>query len=44
MALRRAGTPATRLAWTLAALACFGWIVATAIAHHPRGPLHWLQA
>ena len=42
MALRRARTPAARLAWTLAALACFGWIVATAIAHDPRGPLRWL--
>jgi uncharacterized membrane protein SirB2 len=40
MALRRARTPAARLAWTLAALACFGWIVGTAIAHDPRGPLH----
>ena len=43
MALRRARTPQSRLAWTLAALACFGWIVATAIAHDPRGPLRWLQ-
>lgn len=44
MALRRARTPAARLGWTLAALACFGWIVGTAIAHDPRGPLHWLRA
>ncbi len=42
MALRRARTPAVRLGWTLAALACFGWIVATALAHDPRGPLRWL--
>lgn len=42
MALRRARTPAARLAWTLAALGCFGWIVATAIAHHPMAPLQWL--
>ncbi len=42
MALRRARTPAARLAWTLAAWACFGWIVATAIAHHPVGPLRAL--
>lgn len=42
MALRRAGSPASRLAWTLAALACFGWIVATALAHDVRGPLAWL--
>jgi len=43
MALRRARTPATRLAWTLAALGCFGWMVATALAHDPRGPLFWLS-
>jgi uncharacterized membrane protein SirB2 len=42
MALRRARTPATRLAWTLAALGCFGWMVATALAHDARGPLLWL--
>ncbi len=42
MTLRRSRTTAARLAWTLAALACFGWMVATAIAHHPRGPLQWL--
>ncbi|MBA4176453.1 MAG: regulator SirB [Leptothrix sp. (in: Bacteria)] len=42
MALRRARTPAARLGWTLAALACFGWIVGTAIAHDLRGPLRWL--
>jgi uncharacterized membrane protein SirB2 len=41
MALRRARTPAARLGWTLAALACLGWIVGTAIAHDPRGPLRW---
>jgi uncharacterized membrane protein SirB2 len=43
MALRRARTPAARLAWMLAALGCFGWIVATALAHDPRGPLRWLS-
>ena len=43
MALRRARTPNARLAWTLAALCCFGWIVATALAHDPRGPLRWLS-
>lgn len=42
MALRRARSAAARLGWTLAALGCFGWIVATAIAHHPLGPLRWL--
>jgi uncharacterized membrane protein SirB2 len=42
MALRRARTPGARLGWTLAALGCLGWIVATAIAHDPRGPLRWL--
>jgi len=43
MALRRARTPAARLTWTLAALGCFGWMVATALAHDPRGPLSWLS-
>ena len=43
MALRRARTPSARLAWTLAALACFAWIVGTAIAHDPYGPLRWLS-
>lgn len=42
MALRRARMPAARLVWTLAALACFAWIVGTAIAHDPHGPLRWL--
>jgi len=27
----------------LAALGCFGWMVATALAHDPRGPLFWLS-
>ena len=36
MALRRAHTPAARLVWTMAALGCFGWMVATAIAHDTR--------
>jgi uncharacterized membrane protein SirB2 len=43
MALRRARGPAARVAWTLAALGCFGWIVTTALAHDPRGPLRWLS-
>jgi len=43
MALRRARSPASRLAWTLAALGCFGWMVATALAHDVRGPLAWLD-
>ena len=43
MALRRVRTPAARLAWTLAALGCFGWMVATALAHDVRGPLAWLE-
>jgi uncharacterized membrane protein SirB2 len=43
MALRRARTPAARVAWTAAALGCFGWMVATALAHDPRGPLRWLS-
>ena len=42
MALRRAPTAAARLAWTLAALVCYGSIVATALAHDPRGPLRLL--
>jgi len=42
MALRRARAPASRLAWTLAALACFGWMVVTALAHDVRGPFAWL--
>jgi len=42
MALRHARTRAARLAWTLAALGCFGWMVATALVHDPRGPLRWL--
>jgi len=43
MALRRARGPVARVAWTAAALGCFGWMVATALAHDPRGPLHWLS-
>lgn len=39
MALRRARTAAARLAWTLAALACFGYMVTVARAHHPLGLL-----
>jgi len=43
MALRRARGPVARAAWTAAALSCFGWMVATALAHDPRGPLRWLS-
>ncbi|MBX3602472.1 MAG: SirB2 family protein [Rubrivivax sp.] len=39
MALRRARTTASRLAWTLAALGCFGFMVTVALAHHPLGLL-----
>ena len=38
MALRRARGTGAKLAWTLAALACFGWMVGVAVAHHPLGP------
>ncbi len=37
MALRRAHTPASRLAWTLAALGCFGFMVSVALTHDPLG-------
>lgn len=39
MALRRARTSAARLGWTLAALACFGFMVSVARARHPLGLL-----
>jgi uncharacterized membrane protein SirB2 len=39
MALRRARTTGARLAWTAAALACFGTMVAVARAHHPLAGL-----
>lgn len=39
MALRRARTTGARLAWTLAALGCFGFMVTVARAHHPLGLL-----
>lgn len=39
MALRRARTPATRLAWTVAALGCFGFMVSVAVMRHPFGLL-----
>lgn len=44
MALRRARGTAAKLGWTLAALACFGWMVGVAIAHHPLGPWQLLAA
>jgi uncharacterized membrane protein SirB2 len=37
MALRRARTPASRLAWTLAALTCLAFIVSVAVLRQPLG-------
>jgi hypothetical protein len=37
MALRRARSTAASLAWTLAALGCFGFMVSVALAHDPAG-------
>lgn len=37
MALRRARSIRARLAWTVSALACFGFMVLVARAHHPLG-------
>lgn len=37
MALQRARTTRTRVAWTLASLACFGFMVSVALAHDPLG-------
>lgn len=39
MALRRARTAAARVGWTLAALACFGYMVTVARARDPLGLL-----
>ncbi len=39
MALRRARSHASRIAWSIAALACFAMIVSIARAHDPLGPL-----
>ena len=39
-ALRRARSPGSRVAWFVAALACFGMMVSIARAHHPLGFLH----
>ncbi len=39
-ALRRARSPSGRIAWFVAALACFGMMVSIARAHHPLGFLH----
>lgn len=39
MALRRARTAAARVGWTLAALACFGFMVTVARARDPLGLL-----
>ncbi len=41
MALRRARTPASRLAWTLAALACLGFIATVALSRQPIGFWAW---
>ena len=40
MALRRARSPRSRVAWFVAALASFGMMVSIARAHHPLGFLH----
>lgn len=37
MALRRARSPRSRIAWFVAALACFGAMYSIARAHHPLG-------
>jgi len=43
MALRRARSTSARIAWSIAALACFGTIVSIARAHDPLGFLRpWL--
>ncbi|MCD6679052.1 MAG: SirB2 family protein [Burkholderiaceae bacterium] len=43
MALRRARSTSARIAWSIAALACFGMIVSIARAHDPLGFLRpWL--
>lgn len=39
MALRRARGTGSRLAWTLAALGCFGFMVSVALTHDPLGAL-----
>jgi uncharacterized membrane protein SirB2 len=44
MALRRARSPRARLAWSLAALACVGFMVSVARAHDPLGALRALAA
>ncbi len=43
LALRHARTPAARIGWTLAALACFGFIVTVALARDPLGPLTFIM-
>ncbi len=42
MALRRARSPVSRIAWFVAALACFGAMYSVARAHHPLGLLRTL--
>ncbi len=44
MALRLARSPGRRIAWFVAALACFGMMVSVARAHHPLGFLRALLA
>lgn len=43
MALRRARSRSRQFGWTLAALACFGFIVSVALAHDPLGVLALLR-
>lgn len=43
-ALKRGRTPRARLAFFVAALVVFGYIVSVAVAHHPLGVLLWLGA
>jgi uncharacterized membrane protein SirB2 len=43
MALRRAPSTASRIAWSLAALACFAMMISIALAHDPLGALRrWI--
>ena len=42
MALRRARSTASRIGWSIAALACFAMMVSIARAHDPLGPFRTL--
>ncbi len=43
MALRRARSTASRIGWSIAALACFAMMISIALAHDPLGALRtWL--